>query len=75
LKALDGREVTRTERYQAGKKFEENRREIIQLQVNVKHISTADSSISRVNLMDIKLIELTFSLFTLMKGFLSNIKR
>lgn len=34
LDSLDGQEITRTERLKAKQKFEENRREVIQLQVN-----------------------------------------
>lgn len=34
LKSLDGREVTRTERFKAQQNFDANRREVIQLQVN-----------------------------------------
>lgn len=34
LTCLDGREITRTERLKAQQKIEENRREIIQLQVS-----------------------------------------
>jgi protein TilB len=35
LESLDGREITRTERLKAKQKHEENRREVIQLQVNM----------------------------------------
>lgn len=34
LDSLDGHEITRTERLKAAKKFEENRREVVQLQVS-----------------------------------------
>lgn len=40
LEILDGREITRTDRFKAQQIFFENRREIIQLQVSKKHLDT-----------------------------------
>jgi hypothetical protein len=47
LKHLDGKEVTRSERFKAQKNFDENRRQIIQLQV------------SKINLQSINLMQYT----------------